>query len=295
MKQSVYALLVLVMLTLSACAGQAHVAHNARVTSADQLVSLNTTASSSVNGDTLTTDFENAEPVISQLILGLLKLDGTDLALTKDQAGSLITLWDQYQTAIKELMPNGGKQSGAPAALPTPDPKSTPAAPVENTELTAKLDAIVTSMQTVLTDKQIAAIKEMKITRDIATTIMKEKNITSGGPDQQNSQSGQQNGQSGQQGGQPPAGGQQGNQQGGQPPAGGQPGQQSGQSGQQGGQPPADGRQRGNGMVQPGLLKAFTAYLEKVSGTKSTVAFEPAGFSPAGFYLMGRCHAVSYT
>jgi hypothetical protein len=35
-------------------------------------------------------------------------------------------------------------------------------------------------------------------------------------------------------------------------------------------------------MVQPGLLKAFTEYLEKVSGTKSTVAFEPAGFSPAG-------------
>jgi hypothetical protein len=35
-------------------------------------------------------------------------------------------------------------------------------------------------------------------------------------------------------------------------------------------------------MVQPGLLKAFTEYLEKVSGSKSTVAFEPAGFSPAG-------------
>jgi hypothetical protein len=274
MNKSIYALFVLVMLTLSACAGQAPVAHNASVTSANPLISLNKSASTSANGDTLTTDFDNAEPVISQLILGLLKLDGTDLTLSKDQGASLITLWDQYQTAVKELMPIGGKQTGTPAALPTPDPQASPAAPVENTKLTAKLDAIVTSMQAVLTDRQIAAIKEMKITRDIATTIMKEMNITNGRPDLQN-------GQSGQQGNQPPAGGQQGqqgNQQGGQPPAGGQ----SGQSGQQGSQPPADGKQRGNGMVQPGLLKAFTVYLEKVSGTKSTVAFEPAGFSPAG-------------
>jgi hypothetical protein len=300
MKKSIYALLVLVMLTLTACAGQAPVAHNARVSSANQLISFNRSATSASNGDTLTTDFDNAEPVITQLILGLLKLDSTDLALTKDQAASMITLWDQYQTAVKDMMPGGGKQgeklSGTPAAMPTPDPKSTPAAPVENTELTAKLDAIVNSMQALLTDKQIAAIKEMKITNDIATTIMKEKNITSGGPDQQNGQSGQSNsqqggqppagGQQGQQGGQPPAGGQQGNQQGGQPPAGAPQG--GSQSGQQGGQPPADGKQRGNGMVQPGLLKAFTAYLEKVSGTKSTVAFEPAGFSPAGVSFGGQ-------
>jgi hypothetical protein len=294
MKKTVYILLVLVMLTLTACAGQAPVAHNADLKSANQLISFNNSASTSSNGDTLTTDFNNAEPVITQMILGLLKLDGTDLALTKTQAASMMTLWDEYQTAIKDMMPNGGKQgekpSGTPAAMPTPDPKSTPAAPAENTELTAKLDTVVANMQAVLTDKQIAAIKEMKITRDIATTIMKEKNITSGSPDQQSGQSGQQqggqppaNGQ--QQGGQPPAGGPQGGQsgqQGAQPPAGGQGQQQGSPSGQQGGQPPADGKQNGNGMVQPGLLKAFTEYIEKVSGTKSTVAFEPAGFSPAG-------------
>jgi hypothetical protein len=291
MKKIAYTLLVLVMLTLTACAGQAPVAHNANIKSANQLIAFNKDASSSSNGDTLSTDFDNAEPVINQLVLGLLKLDGTDLALTKTQATSLLTLWDEYQTAVKDIMPNGGKQgektSGTPAAMPTPDPKATPAAPVENIELTAKLDTIVANMQAVLTDKQIAAIKEMKITRDIATTIMKEKNITSGRSNQQGSQppaTGQQD-NTGQQGNQPPAGGKQGgtDQQGGQPPAGGQQGsQQDGQSGQQGGQPPADGKQRGNGMVQPGLQKAFTEYLEKVSGTKSTVAFEPAGFSPAG-------------
>jgi hypothetical protein len=280
MKKIVYTLLVLVMLTLTACAGQAPVAHNANIRSSNQLISFNNDASFSSNGDTLTTDFDNAEPVINQLILGLLKVDGTDLALTKTQAASLLPLWDEYRTSVKAMMPNAGKQgektSGTPAAMPTPDPKATKTAPVENTELTAKLETIVTNMQAVLTDKQIAAIKEMKITRDIATTIMKEKNITSGRPDQQGG-TGQQDGTE-QQGSQPPAGGQQGgtDQQGGQPPAGGQ------QDGQQGGQPPADGKHRGNGMVQPGLQKAFTEYLENVSGTKSTVALEPAGFSPAG-------------
>jgi len=261
MKKIAYTLFVLVMLTLTACAGQAPVAHNANIRSSNQLISFNKSASTASTADTLTTDFDNAESVINQVILGLLKLDGTDHALTKTQAASLLPLWDEYQSAVKDMMPNGGKQgekpSGTPAAMPTPDPNVTPAAPVENTELTAKLDAIVTSMQAVLTDKQIAAIKEMKITGDIATTIMKEKNITIGGPDQQDG--------NGQQGGQPPS-----------------DGKQQGGTGQQGGQPPADGKQRGNGMVQPGLLKALTEYLEKVSGSKSTVAFEPAGFSPAG-------------
>lgn len=288
MKKIAYSLIVLVMLTLTACAGQARVAHNADTRSVNQLISSNKSASSSASADTLTTDFDNAEPVITQLILGLLKLDGTDLALTKTQAASLITLWDEYQTAIKDMMPDGGKQgekpSGTPAAMPTRDPNATPEAPKENAELTAKLDTIVTNMQAVLTDKQIAAIKEMKITRDIATTIMKEKNVSDSSPDQQNGQSGQQQGgqppAGGQQGGEPPAGGPQDGQ-GGQPPAGGP--QQGGQSGQQqGGQPGMDGQPRGNSIVQPGLLKAFTEYLEKVSGTKSTVAFEPAGFSPAG-------------
>ncbi len=278
MKKIAYSLLVLVMLTLTACAGQARAAHNADTRSVNQLISFNKSASSSANTDSLTTDFDNAEPVITQMILGLLKLDGTDLALTETQAATLIALWDEYQTTVKDMMPDGGKQgdkpSGTPAAMPTRDPKDTPEAPKEKAELTAKLDTIVTSMQAVLTDEQIAAIQEMKITRDIATTIMKEKNISDSGSDQQNGQPGQQ------QGGQPPAGGPQGGQDG-QPPAGGP--QQGGQSGQQqGGQPGVDGQPRGNGMVQPGLLKAFTEYLEKVSGTKSTVAFEPAGFSPAG-------------
>lgn len=288
MKKFAYSLLVLVMLTLTACAGQARAAHNADTRSVNQLISFNKSAAPSSSADTLSTDFDNAEPVITQLILGLLKLDGTDLALTKTQAASLITLWDEYQTAIKDMMPDGGAQgdkpSGTPAAMPTRDPNATPEAPKENAELTAKLETIVTNMQAVLTDEQIAAIKEMKITRDIATTIMKEKNISDNGPDQQNGQSGQQQGgqppAGGQQGGQPPAGGPQDGQ-GGQPPAGGpQQGSQPGQ--QQGSQPGMDGQPRGNGMVQPGLLKAFTEYLEKVSGTKSTVAFEPAGFSPAG-------------
>jgi len=291
MKKTIFALLILIMLTLTACAGQAPVAHNARVTSADQLVSYLTnkhevaSTASTIGG--LTTDFENAEPIIVQLVLGIIKLDGTDLAITKDQATTMLPLWDEYVTQLQAMMPDGGKPgapangNSTPAARPTMDPKATPAAPVENTEATAKLDAIVTKMVAVLTDKQVNAIAEMKITRDIAQTIMKEKNITDGGPDQQNgtapkdgsSQSGQPQ--------QPPADGQQ-------PPAGGPGGgQQGGQPNQQGnqpqqGQPPSGNGPRGFGMVQPGLQKAFTTLLEKVSGTKSSVASIPAGVNPAG-------------
>ena len=157
--------------------------------------------------------------------------------------------------------------------MPTLDPKVTPVAPVENTELTA----LTTSMQAVLTDAQISAIAEMKITRDIATTIMKEKDITNTGPGQQSGSStdGSQP-QQDQQPPQKPADGQGNN------GGGAQPAQPDGQSGEQPGQPPSGGRQSGSGMVQPGLLKAFTALLEKVSGTKSTIANIPAGFSPAG-------------
>ena len=194
MKKPIYTLLILIMLTLSACAGQAPLAHNGNTQPADQVVSFTKSASAAVQSDAsttrLNTDFDNAESIITQLTLGIIKLDGTDLAVTKDQATALLPLWDQYVTAVQKMMPSGGKPgekpadasgSGTPAAMPTSDPKVTPVAPAENTELTA----LTTSMQAVLTDAQISAIAEMKITRDIATTIMKEKNITSGGPDQQ--------------------------------------------------------------------------------------------------------------
>jgi len=302
MKKSVYTLLILVVLMLTACAGQAPVAHLTTGQSADQLISYKSASfasvSSTANESGITTDFENSESVINQMILGLLKLDGSKLALTKDQATSILPLWDEYQKAVQSAMPSGEKPSGekpsgTPAAPPTPVPGSTPAAPAQNTELTTKLDTLTSQMVAVLTADQVNAIAEMKITHDIATTIMKEKGIEQqnggqpGGTSSDNGQpqppaGGQGNGQAAPQDGQP-------GQQGGQPgQQGGQPGQQGGQPDGQQGQPPSGGMRQGQGMIQPGLMNAFTALLEKTSGTKSTVAFAPAGLNPAGQFPAGK-------
>ncbi|HEX7557523.1 MAG TPA: hypothetical protein VF338_12915 [Leptolinea sp.] len=121
----------------------------------------------------------------------------------------------------------------------------------------------------------------MKITRDIAAAIKKEKGISNGRPDQQNGVA-TQDGSTPQQ---PPTDGSQA-------PAGGQPAPADGQrttknTDGQSGQPSADGKTRGSGMVQPGLIKAFTTLLEKVSGTKSTIASLPAGLNPAGGQMPG--------
>ncbi|HEX7557522.1 MAG TPA: hypothetical protein VF338_12910 [Leptolinea sp.] len=167
MKKPIYALLILIMLTLSACAGQAPVAQTGTGQSNDQLVSFTKSAAAStqagVTGIGLNTDFENAEPVITQLILGIIKLDGTDQALIKAQAASMLTLWDEYQTAIQKMMPSGG-QGGKPGDTPkvsgTPAASGTPAVPTVDIELQTQLDSLTTRMQAVLTAEQISAIQK---------------------------------------------------------------------------------------------------------------------------------------
>ena len=102
---------------------------------------------------------------------------------------------------------------------------------------------------------QIKAIAEMKISRDIAMTILQEKGITTGGPRQGDDNSAQGTAPAD---GQKPADGQQ-------PPADGKPAQASGgdssssqsADGQtaSNGQPPAGGKGPGGGMIQPGLIE----------------------------------------
>ena len=119
MKKPIYTLLILILLTLSACAGQAPVAHNGNPQKADQLVSFSKSASASVQTDAsttrLNTDFENAKSIITQLTLGIIKLDGTALAVTKDQATALLPLWDQYVAIVQKMMPTGGQPGEKPA------------------------------------------------------------------------------------------------------------------------------------------------------------------------------------
>jgi hypothetical protein len=196
-----------------------------------------------------------------QLLLGTLKLKGTDLAVTKDQASTLLPLWNNIKTISQNMAPaQGGSGQGQGKA--TPQPQST------RTETQQQLDALIKQIQAAMTSGQISAIAQMKITQAAAMTIMQEQGITMGGAG---------NGNPSPQG-TPPAGGPGGAGNGnpppqGTPPAGGQPpsgGQQSGNG--QMATPPAGGQRPGGGMVPSGLIDALIQLLEATSGTQTTTS-----------------------
>jgi hypothetical protein len=84
---------------------------------------------------TLDDDYADAVPVVQQLSIGTMLLEGTDEAVTQEQAGELLTAW-QMMGALQE--------SGTAAE--------------------AEVDAVLDQIQTAMTEEQIAAIKEMKLT-----------------------------------------------------------------------------------------------------------------------------------
>ena len=86
-----------------------------------------------------------ALPESTQLIIGILKLDGTPQAVTPDQARQLIPLWQVYKD------------------LANSDNVAQP-----------EIDALVTQIQETLTPNQTQAIAEMKLTlQDMADTMQK--------------------------------------------------------------------------------------------------------------------------
>ena len=120
MKKPIYALLIMIMLVLAGCSGQAPAQQintgQAALPAAEQSnpASENAApAASAPQGESTTgvlnADFENAEPIGAQILIGIIKLDGTDLALTKDQATTILPLWDEYLTLTKSMVPAGGK------------------------------------------------------------------------------------------------------------------------------------------------------------------------------------------
>lgn len=179
----------------------------------------------------LNSDYENAAPVLMQLIVGLYQLESTDQAITTDQATSLLSLL----TSLKDTY-------------------------ADNTLTQEQIDSFVEQALSVLTPEQIQAIAAMQITQETAMAAMQGLGISLGGP-------GQGNGNAPAGGmGQPPSG----DLPGGTPPAdspvgaGGPP-----NADQMGTPPPADspdGIQRGANTIPPGLLDAIIEFLQ----TKTT-------------------------
>ncbi len=106
-----------IILFLGACAGAAPATESIETAAAStlvaDLVSQSLTESAPVGTPTnnemgtveLTTTYENAVSIEMQLLLGTIKLEGTELAITKDQSSFLIPLWTNFKTINQSMMP----------------------------------------------------------------------------------------------------------------------------------------------------------------------------------------------
>jgi hypothetical protein len=250
MKKVLLAALTLLLLSLSACASQPPVTNTSNAapvaqaadtanTVVDQAPAATPTSApqaAPTNTVRLNADYDQAVSVEMQLLLGTFKLTGTEQAITKDQAATLVPLWTEFKTFSQSMQPAQGAPGQGQGS-------TTPQAPTVNPETQTKITALVEQIQAAMTPEQIQAIAELKITQAAAMTIMQEQGIALGGPrqgDGNNPGAGNQPPQ-----GTPPAGDPNG---GGQPPADGQ-------------KPGGDGRQ-GGGFIPSELIEALLKTLQ---------------------------------
>jgi hypothetical protein len=266
MRKTLPALLIVLAIALGACSGATDTITATQAATEVQSSSGNSAAVA------LSTSYDNALPVASQLLLGTFKLEGTNQAVTAAQAAVLLPLWTEYSSLSQSMGPGSG-QTGTTS---------------DNTDVQAQIDALVA---------QIQAIADLQLTSDSAQTILSDLGITMGGPGQ--NAGGQQpptapggNGQQPQ--GAPPAGS---------PPSGGQQPQGTPQAGA--GQapqgtppaPPSGGQPSGNGQMpnaQPGgpgagfgfppeVTTALIQLLQERSGVPTSTAGETSSnAAPSG-------------
>jgi hypothetical protein len=222
-------LVTLTVFLLGACAPAAPIAVATSAPVAEvAAVAQDTSTSAAVE---LNATYENAVSIEQQLILGTFKLEGTDLAVSKEQASILVPLYTNLKTVMESMMPAQGTQ---PQAV--------------NTETQAQIDTIIKDILAAMTPEQVKAISDMQITREIAQSIMTENGISLGGPEQGGT-------------GNPPDGGQKAGANG-QPPEGTPPAEGPGGSA---GAPPGDGKtgqQPGGGMVPSELINTLIELLQ---------------------------------
>jgi hypothetical protein len=104
------------------------------------------TSSSSASRVTLNENYGDALPVSSQLAIGTLLLEDTENAVTAEQAKELLTDWQMLQS-----LQNSG------------------------TAAQAELDVVVKQIQGDMTDAQLTAIKDMKLTADSMMEVFQER------------------------------------------------------------------------------------------------------------------------
>ena len=119
MKKLLITTLILIMLTLTACGSASSGTQAAPGSSSDSL------------------------PKVTQLIVGTFKLDGTDNAVTAEQAAELLPLWQVYS----ELL-------------------------TSNTAAQEEIDGLVAQIQDTMTVSQMKAITDMNLSQQDVMTVM---------------------------------------------------------------------------------------------------------------------------
>ena len=94
----------------------------------------------------MTTTYQNALPIETQLLVGTFKLEGTDHAVSTKQASDLVAYWQ----LLKELTTSGSSAQ-------------------------EEIDATVAAIESAMTPEQIKAIASMQITRQDMFTILREQ------------------------------------------------------------------------------------------------------------------------
>lgn len=221
MKKLTLILLTILALTLTAC--------GASDSAAPATVSQTGSAAGSLSGSTL-------------LLLGTLKLDGADQAVTAAQAKELLPLWQVYQS------------------LSTSD-----------TAAQAEITALEKQIEETMTKEQMQAIQAMNLTPQDSFAILQQMGLGGGRGQSSNNSANRQNNNGNNfmppGGGAPPDGG-----------GGGFPGQGGGGNQGDGGQgfspeqiataQAARSQQSGGGnFMQSGLLNALIQYLQKLAGS----------------------------
>lgn len=133
MKKITLTILTIFILTLTACSGNA-------ANAADPV----SVAPSGASADAL--------PAATQLIIGTLKLEETNQAVTVEQAAELLPLWQTLQALY-----------------------------ASDTTADQEIEALTTQIQETMTPEQMQAITAMNLTREDMFSVMQEQGLAAGG------------------------------------------------------------------------------------------------------------------
>ncbi len=122
---------------------------------------------------------------LTKLLVGLFKLENTDLTLTTEQASTLITILDSYQE-LYQNQNNNPEQSAS-----TPD-QSSDAMQTQQTTMQAlqaeqktQQEDLIAQIQAVLTTDQLNSISSLELDQDSLSAFLQEQGISFGGNGQQ--------------------------------------------------------------------------------------------------------------